>query len=91
MARGFTQKEMIDFIEVFSPVVRHASITIILALVAIYDMYLEQMDVETIFLHSKSQKKIIMQQLEEYVVSEKEDYICLLKKSLYNLKQSPRQ
>lgn len=91
VARSFTQKEMIDFIEVFSPVVRHASIIIILALVVIYYMYLEQMDVETIFLHSKSQEEIIMQQLEGYVVYEKEDYICLLKKSLYSLKQSPRQ
>ncbi|KAG8496686.1 hypothetical protein CXB51_007936 [Gossypium anomalum] len=29
--------------------------------------------------------------LEGFTVSEKEDYVCLLKKSLYGLKQSPRQ
>ncbi|KAG8497045.1 hypothetical protein CXB51_008291 [Gossypium anomalum] len=34
---------------------------------------------------------IYMQQPEGFTVSEKEDYVCLLKKSLYGLKQSPRQ
>ncbi|KAG8474963.1 hypothetical protein CXB51_031688 [Gossypium anomalum] len=32
-----------------------------------------------------------MQQPEGFIVSEKEDYVCLLRKSLYGLKQSPRQ
>ena len=32
-----------------------------------------------------------MQQPEGFTVLEKEDYVCLLKKSLYGLKQSPRQ
>ena len=31
-----------------------------------------------------------MQQPKGYVVSGKEDYVCLLKKPLYGLKQSPR-
>ncbi|KAH9648039.1 Integrase catalytic domain-containing protein [Citrus sinensis] len=62
VARGFTQKEGIDFTEVFSPVVRHASIRIILALVAVQNMYLEQMDVKTAFLHGELQEEIVMQQ-----------------------------
>ena len=41
VARGFTERERIDFNEIFSPVVKHASIRVILALVAIQDMYLE--------------------------------------------------
>ncbi|RDX65486.1 hypothetical protein CR513_55854, partial [Mucuna pruriens] len=36
-------------------------------------------------------RKFYMQYLEEYVVSRKENHVCLLKKSLYDLKQSPRE
>ncbi|KAL6322036.1 hypothetical protein AAG906_003179 [Vitis piasezkii] len=34
---------------------------------------------------------IYMQQPEGFIISGKEDHVCLLKKSLYGLKQSPRQ
>ncbi|KAH9658076.1 Integrase catalytic domain-containing protein [Citrus sinensis] len=91
VARGFTQREGIDFNEIFSPMVKHASIKVILTLVAIQDMYLEQMDVKTTFMHGELQEEIVMEQPEGYVVSGKEDHVCLLEKSLYGLKQSPRQ
>ena len=80
MARGFTQREEIDFNEVFFPVVRHASIRIILAPIVVQDMFLEQMDVKTTFLHGELREEIIMQQPEGYVVPGKEDHVCLLKK-----------
>lgn len=51
--RGFTQREGIDFNEVSSLVVKHVSIRIIVALVAIQDMYLEQIDVKTTCLHGE--------------------------------------
>ena len=37
VARGFTQNEGIDFNEVFSPVVKHRSIKILMAMVAEFD------------------------------------------------------
>ena len=45
------QKEGINYNEVFSPVVKHTSIRILLALVAEYELELAQLDVKTIFLH----------------------------------------
>ncbi|KAG8493216.1 hypothetical protein CXB51_010581 [Gossypium anomalum] len=51
----------------------------------------KKLDVKTAFLHGKLDEDIYMQQPEGFTVSEKEDYVCLLKKSLYGLKQSPRQ
>lgn len=86
VVRGFIQREGIDFNEVFSPMARHASIRIILALVAVQDMYLEQIDVKTTFLHGELQEKVVMEQPEGYTVPRKEDHVYLLKKSLYSLK-----
>ncbi|GJU40764.1 retrovirus-related pol polyprotein from transposon TNT 1-94 [Tanacetum coccineum] len=51
VARGFTQRAGIDYNEVFSPVVRHTSIRVILSLTACEDYELEQLDVKTTFLH----------------------------------------
>ena len=70
----------------FSPVVKHSSIRALLGIVAMYDLELEQLDVKTTFLHKELDKDISMQKPEGFIVSEKEDYVCLLKKSLYDLK-----
>ncbi|KAG8481856.1 hypothetical protein CXB51_027225 [Gossypium anomalum] len=89
--KGYSQIPGVDFTDVFSPVVKHSSIRPLLGIVAMHDLELEQLDVKTIFLHGKFEEDVYMQQLEGFTVSEKEGYVCLLKKSLYSLKQSPRQ
>ncbi|GJU56974.1 retrovirus-related pol polyprotein from transposon TNT 1-94 [Tanacetum coccineum] len=88
VALGFTQRACIDYNEVFSPVVRHTSIRVILALTACKDYELEQLDVKTAFLHGNLEEVIYMKQPPGY---EQGNKVCLLKKSLYGLKQSPRQ
>jgi hypothetical protein len=72
-------------------VVRHTSIKAVLALVAHYDMALEQMDVKTTFLHGDLEEQIYMEQPEGFSQPGHEHLVCKLKKSLYGLKQSPRQ
>ena len=91
VAKGYTQKEGVDFHEVFSPMVKHSSIRILLAIVSTFDLELEQLDVKTAFLHGELEEQIYMSQPEGFVIPDKEDRVCLLKKSLYGLKQSPRQ
>lgn len=71
--------------------VKHSSIRIFLALVAQLDLELVQMDVKTAFLHGDLEKEIYMVQLEGFNVAGKEHEICKLHKSLYGLKQYPRQ
>ncbi|GJZ23122.1 retrovirus-related pol polyprotein from transposon TNT 1-94 [Tanacetum coccineum] len=91
VAKGYAQKEGIDYNEVFSPVVKHSSIRILLALVAQLDLELVQMDVKTAFLHGDLEEEIYMVQAEGFKVTGKEHEVCKLPKSLYGLKQSPRQ
>ncbi|KAG8472564.1 hypothetical protein CXB51_034519 [Gossypium anomalum] len=91
VAKGYSQIPRVDFIDVFSPVVKHSSIQALLGIVAMHDLELEQLDVKTAFLHRELEEDIYMQQLEGFTISEKEDYVCLLKKSFYGLKQSPKQ
>ncbi|GJT97762.1 retrovirus-related pol polyprotein from transposon TNT 1-94 [Tanacetum coccineum] len=91
VVRGFDQREGIDFNEVFSPVVRHTSIRVLLSIVALQDLELEQLDVKTTFLHGHLEEEIYVEQPEGFKVPGKEDHVCRLKKSLYGLKQSPRQ
>ncbi|KAH9668832.1 hypothetical protein KPL70_021540 [Citrus sinensis] len=93
VAKGFTQKEKerVDFIEVFFLVVRHTLIRLILSHVIVYDMHLEWMDVKTAFLHGELKEEIVMDQPEGFIDLKRLNWVYLLRKSLYGLKQSPRQ
>jgi hypothetical protein len=63
---------------------------IYVAMVRTLDLELEQLDMKTAFLHENLEEWIYMSQPEGFLDSKKEDYLCLLKKSLYRLKQFPR-
>ena len=54
VARGFTQREGIDYNDVFSPVVKHRSIRILLSMVTKFDLELEQMNVKIAFCRNLS-------------------------------------
>jgi len=58
VAKGYAQREGIDYNEVFSPVVKHSSVQILLALVAQYQLELDQLVVKTAFLHDDLEEEI---------------------------------
>ena len=61
-AKGYAQREGIEYNEVFSSVVKYSSIQMLLTLMAQYELELDQLDVKTIFLHGDLEKEICMSQ-----------------------------
>lgn len=59
VVKAFSQKVEVDYDEIFSPMVKHTSIWVLLSLVAQYNMELEQLDEKTLFLHGDLEKTSI--------------------------------
>ena len=71
----------------FAPVAKLASL-LILAIAAVEDLEIHQMDVVTAFLISDLEEEIYMAQPEGFDIEE--GLVCKLQKGLYGLKQSAR-
>ena len=90
MAKGYTQKEGIDYEETFSPVAMLKSIRILLSIAASLDYEIWQMDVKTAFLNGYLNEDIYMSQPDGFVETGQEQKVCKLLKSIYGLKQASR-
>ena len=90
VAKGFTQIQGIDYDETFSPVARFESLRLILALAALEDWEIHQMDVKSAFLNGLLEEEIYMEQPEGFITPGQESKVCLLKKAIYGLKQASR-
>ena len=90
VAKGYTQKEGIDYKETFSLVSKKDSLRIVMALVAHFDLELYQIDVKTTFLNCALHEEVYMDQLEGFQNKGMEHMVCKLKKSINGLKQASR-
>lgn len=88
VAKGFSQKHHIDYEETFAPVARMTSFRFILAFANQWQLLVHHMDVKTAFLNGLLKETIYMKIPEG--VSNNDQQVCLLHKSLYGLKQSSR-
>ncbi|GJU38243.1 zinc finger, CCHC-type containing protein [Tanacetum coccineum] len=89
--QGFRQKEGIDYFDTYAPVARITTIRLLLALAAIHNLVIHQMDVKTAFLNGDLDEEVYMKQPEGFVMPGNEHKVCKLVKSLYGLKQAPKQ
>nr|GEX86431.1 zinc finger, CCHC-type [Tanacetum cinerariifolium] len=89
--QGFRQKEAIDYFNTYAPVARITTIRLMLALAAIHNLVIHQMDVKTAFLNGDLEEEVYMEQPKGFVMPGNEHKVCKLVKSLYGLKQAPKQ
>ena len=89
--KGYRQKEGLDYFDTYSPVTRITSIRMIIAIAALRDLEIHQMDVKTAFLNGDLNEEIYMEQPEGFSAPGQENKVCKLVKSLYGLKQAPKQ
>eukprot|EP00253_Pinus_taeda_P013649 PITA_13649 len=90
VAKGYAQKEGIDYEETFAPVAQYTSIRSVISLIAEMGWEIHQMDVKTTFLNGVIEEEVYIKQLEGFETHEKRTHVCRLKKALYGLKHAPR-
>ncbi|CAI5504379.1 unnamed protein product [Closterium sp. Naga37s-1] len=89
VAKGYQQKEKVDYKELFAPVVKPTTLRTLLAGAAIKGGVVKQMDVTTAFLNGVLEEEIFMAQPEGF--DDGSGRVLRLKKAHYGLKQAPRQ
>lgn len=88
VARGFTQRPGFDFTATYSPVVKMATLRILLAMANQRGWHVHQMDVKCAFLNGSLDEEIFMRQPAGF--ERGKNLVCRLRKAIYGLKQASR-
>jgi len=89
--KGYLQKEGVNYDETFASVVKSTTYRIVLIITAMLDLEVEQLDFITAFLNSNLTETIYITQLEGFIDLYQPVALWRLLKTLYGLKQSPRE
>jgi hypothetical protein len=90
VAKGFSQREGVDYEETFAPVARYTSIRVVISIASVLGWQIHQMDVKTTFLNGVIEEEVYIEQPQGFEVHGRDSHVCRLRKALYGLKQAPR-
>nr|GEU36958.1 retrovirus-related Pol polyprotein from transposon TNT 1-94 [Tanacetum cinerariifolium] len=90
VAKGYAQKEGVDFEESFAPVARLEAVRLFIAYAAHKSFTVYQMDVKTTFLYGPLKEEVYVNQPDGFVDPYHPGKVYRLKKALYGLKQAPK-
>nr|GEW39973.1 retrovirus-related Pol polyprotein from transposon TNT 1-94 [Tanacetum cinerariifolium] len=90
VAKGYAQKECVDFEESFAPVARLEAVRLFTTYAAHKSFTIYQMDIKTAFLYGPLKEEVYVNQPDGFVDPYHPDKVYRLKKALYGLKQAPR-
>nr|GEV59994.1 putative reverse transcriptase, RNA-dependent DNA polymerase [Tanacetum cinerariifolium] len=90
VAHAYNQEDIIDYDDVFAPVVRIKEIRLFLAYASFKDFVVYQMDVKSAFLHGKIEEEVYVCQPLGFEDPKFPDRVYKVKKALYGLHQAPR-
>ena len=79
VARGFSQKEGIDYEETFAPVPRYTSIKTIMELASMMKWNLHKVDVKTTFLNGVIEEEVYIEKPQGFEVEYRVTHVCKLK------------
>jgi hypothetical protein len=89
VARGFVQREGIDFDDTFAPVARMESVRLLFALAAQEGWHVHHMGVKSAFLNDDLKEEVYVHQPLGFMIPGKEGKVLRLRKALYGLWQAP--
>nr|GFB28771.1 copia protein [Tanacetum cinerariifolium] len=90
VAKGYAQKEGVDFEESFAPVSRLEAVRLFIAYAVHKSFTIYQMDVKTAFLYGPLKEEVYVNQPDGFIDPYHSDKVYRLKKALYGLKQALR-
>ncbi|WVZ53348.1 LOW QUALITY PROTEIN: hypothetical protein U9M48_004308 [Paspalum notatum var. saurae] len=90
IAKGYVQRQGIDFEEVFAPIARMESVRVVLAVAAHRGWSVHHMDVKSTFLNGELVEEVYVARPPGFTATGHEEKVLRLHKALYGLRQAPR-
>jgi hypothetical protein len=90
VVKGYSQRQGVDYEEVFAPVARLEAVRLLIALAAHQSWEVHHLDIKSAFLNGELNEEVYVAQPPSFVRAGNEGKVLRLKKVLHGLHQAPR-